>query len=606
MTATTLWARRFGAVLAATALFAGLAFVNAPAALAGTDDYPTAWRSMPADTKKFDTWGMTIRQCTSFAAFRLSSRNEFTIPFHANAEDWGPKAAALGYKVDTTPQVGSIAWWASNHVAWVESVNADGTITIEEYNYQGSASYHTRVISASGPTGFIHFHDMATSTDDGTFVTYKGKAYRIVGGAAIYVATWDAYYGQQPTGVLSAAQWAGLNKYPSDGTFLLGKPSNLVYTIVGGAPVAVGSWAAYGGKQPTISVSDKSIANAGTASPADNWNHLRFYPADGTRVTAQPSGTTYQITGGAALPVAAQPASGAAAVVISDTTMQKAGATDASSPWSHLRGTITAPKPTIAGSRVVGQKLTAHTAAWKPSAVSLTYQWRRDGVAISKATKSTMTLARADIGHVISVTVAGSKTGFRSAGATSTATVAILNVLGASPVPTVKGTPRVGQKLTAVTGKWAPAGVAFTYQWKRSGKSIPGATAATYTVSQADAGNRLTVAVTGTRTGYVAVARGSKQTAVVTGGRLTAAVPTVAGTPAVGQKLTAVAGAWTPARVTLSYQWKRAGAVIRSATKSSYVLVAADRGKPITVTITGTKSGFTKLAQTSTATAAVR
>jgi surface antigen len=66
--------------------------------------------------------------------------------------------------VDRTPAVGAIAWWNTGefgHVAWVQAVHANGTVTWEEYNSNvpGGYSYDTR--AASFPTGgYIHFKDM--------------------------------------------------------------------------------------------------------------------------------------------------------------------------------------------------------------------------------------------------------------------------------------------------------------------------------------------------------------------------------------------------------------------------------------------------------------
>jgi hypothetical protein len=164
-----------------------------------------------------------------------------------------------------------------------------------------------------------------------------------------------------------------------------------------------------------------------------------------------------------------------------------------------------------------------------------------------------------------------------------------------------------GQKLTAVPGIWGPAPVTLAYQWKRSGVSILGATAATYTLTSADVAKTITVTVTGSKTGYVTAAKTSVATKAVTAPlALTAApVPTVSGTTVSGQKLTAVPGTWGPAPVTLAYQWKRSGVNILGATAATYVLTSSDVAKTITVTVTGSKAGYTTAAKTSLATKAV-
>jgi 5-hydroxyisourate hydrolase-like protein (transthyretin family) len=266
----------------------------------------------------------------------------------------------------------------------------------------------------------------------------------------------------------------------------------------------------------------------------------------------------------------------------------------------------TAPTPTLTGTTTVGQTLTAKAGAWAPAPVTLSYRWLRSGVVIAGATASTYKLTSADAGKTITATVTGAKTGFTPVAKTSAATAVIAKPLTATPTPTISGTVKVGQVLTAKAGTWAPAPVTLKYQWSRSGTAISGATAATYKPVAADAGATLTVTVTGSKSGYVSAATTSTATVMVTGGVLTAApVPTVSGATKVGQTLTAVAGAWAPAPVTVTYQWLRSGAVIPGATASSYKLTAADAGKALSVKVTGTKTGFTTVAKTSTATAAI-
>ncbi|WP_308287726.1 carboxypeptidase regulatory-like domain-containing protein [Cryobacterium sp. 1639] len=266
----------------------------------------------------------------------------------------------------------------------------------------------------------------------------------------------------------------------------------------------------------------------------------------------------------------------------------------------------TTPAPTIAGTTTVGQKLTASTGTWAPVPGTVSYQWLRDGTAINGATASSYTLAAADAGKALSVTVTAAKSGYTTASQTSGATAAITGLLTSTPVPTITGAVEVGQTLTSTSGTWAPAPVALSYQWLRGSTPIDGATAATYKPVTADAGSTLSVTVTGTKAGYITVPKSSAATAVVTGGILTATpVPTIAGTTTVGQTLTATAGTWAPAPVTLGYQWLRAGTAISGATTSSYTLTTADAGQTLTVRVTGTKAGFTTVSSTSTATAAI-
>ncbi len=82
--------------------------------------------------------------------------------YWGNAVDWASTAVAAGHTVNSVPTVGSIAYFAAGvqgassygHVAVVDSVNADGTVTISEANYAGML-YHERTIPTSDLL-FIH------------------------------------------------------------------------------------------------------------------------------------------------------------------------------------------------------------------------------------------------------------------------------------------------------------------------------------------------------------------------------------------------------------------------------------------------------------------
>ncbi|MDR1799724.1 MAG: FIVAR domain-containing protein, partial [Bifidobacteriaceae bacterium] len=71
-------------------------------------------------------------------------------------------------------------------------------------------------------------------------------------------------------------------------------------------------------------------------------------------------------------------------------------------------------------------------------------------------------------------------------------------------------------------------------------------------------------------------------------GQVVAGTVRITGTPEVGATVTADAGTWTPAGVALSYQWSLNGVPVAGATGTTYVPKAADAGKTLTVTVTGT------------------
>lgn len=77
--------------------------------------------------------------------------------------------------------------------------------------------------------------------------------------------------------------------------------------------------------------------------------------------------------------------------------------------------------------------------------------------------------------------------------------------------------------------------------------------------------------------------------------------PKITGTKKVGKTLTAKPGTWKPSGVKRSYQWYRGSAKIDGATKSTYQLTSRDKGKKITVKVTGRAPGFATKTKTSAA-----
>jgi len=84
-----------------------------------------------------------------------------------------------------------------------------------------------------------------------------------------------------------------------------------------------------------------------------------------------------------------------------------------------------------------------------------------------------------------------------------------------TPKPKVTGTAKVGKKLTSAAGTWAPSYSKLTYQWKVNGKAIARATTRFHTITKAEAGKRITVTTTATKTGYTPVVLTSASTAKV-------------------------------------------------------------------------------------------
>ena len=153
--------------------------------------------------------------------------------------------------------------------------------------------------------------------------------------------------------------------------------------------------------------------------------------------------------------------------------------------------------------------------SWSPAPANVTYQWSRDGAPIVGATGQTYMLAHGDVDHSITVTATADGGGFATTPATSLPVVVLAAQPSMAGVPTIGGSPAVTYVLTADPGTWNPADMTLTYQWRRDGVAIQGATANTYAPVASDVGHTLTVVVAGTRLGSLAASAESLPTAKI-------------------------------------------------------------------------------------------
>ncbi|MDQ6691671.1 MAG: CHAP domain-containing protein [Candidatus Dormibacteraeota bacterium] len=93
--------------------------------------------------------------CTWYVA------NRRYIPFLGNAIDWWPNARAYGFAEGSAPRVGAVMVTRESgygHVAYVESVNGDGSWTVSEMNFRGWNVVSSRTIrpGQTSVVGFIY------------------------------------------------------------------------------------------------------------------------------------------------------------------------------------------------------------------------------------------------------------------------------------------------------------------------------------------------------------------------------------------------------------------------------------------------------------------
>lgn len=124
-----------------------------------TTSSSTSTSSVSTTTQVTDTSNTyPVGQCTWF----VKNRATWVGNRWGNANQWPASARANGFRVDNSPEVGSVVVFLNGaqysdatygHVGYVISV-ANGVITIEEGNYAGQ-SYNVRQITTEG-TVFIH------------------------------------------------------------------------------------------------------------------------------------------------------------------------------------------------------------------------------------------------------------------------------------------------------------------------------------------------------------------------------------------------------------------------------------------------------------------
>jgi hypothetical protein len=246
---------------------------------------------------------------------------------------------------------------------------------------------------------------------------------------------------------------------------------------------------------------------------------------------------------------------------------------------------------------------TANAVGWGPSSAKISYQWYRNGAAISGATSSTYLAGNSDRDKTLTVKVTGSKSGYTTASVTSTGTPDL--TIDSSGTPVVSGTPEVGQTLSVNTlsytypGGGAVASPTRTYQWYRSGSAISGAVGSTYTLTSSDYAKTMSVRVLGSVAGYIPHTATSASTAKVAHGTFhgTLAAPIVTETDLASRTLTAALapGSVTETPISLYYQWYRGTSAISKATKSTYKLTSSDYAKDIKVKVTVKKSSYTSI-----------
>jgi hypothetical protein len=180
-------------------------------------------------------------------------------------------------------------------------------------------------------------------------------------------------------------------------------------------------------------------------------------------------------------------------------------------------------------------------------------------------------------------------------GAPKWSTTKSVKVVGmfVAPTPRISGTAKVGKTLTAYRGTWSPTPSTVRYVWKAGSTTIKSSTSNRLVIPASARGKHITVSVVGARSGYTTKTVTSARTAAVMAGTFVAPRPYIKGTVEYGHTVTAVRGTWSPSPSSVTYVWKINGTVVKRGTSSRLFLRKVWNGKKVTVTVIGSRTGYT-------------
>ena len=229
---------------------------------------------------------------------------------------------------------------------------------------------------------------------------------------------------------------------------------------------------------------------------------------------------------------------------------------------------------------------------------TFSYQWKRSNGNtfdnIQGATARTYALTQADVGRGLKVTVSYTDGLGTAESSTSSVTALVVNVQD-SPTGsvTITGTPIEDQVLTLTDTIGDMDGIQgqVAYQWRRNGTTITGANGATYTLTQGDVGQTITVTAT-YYDGYgtYEIITSNKMGPIANALDALTGEISINGTAEQYGALFADTSQLSDAdgMGTLAYQWTRNGNPIWGANGSSYWLNQDDVGKQISVVVIST------------------
>ncbi len=262
--------------------------------------------------------------------------------------------------------------------------------------------------------------------------------------------------------------------------------------------------------------------------------------------------------------------------------------------------TVNAP-PAVTAQPVNQTVAVGQTATFSVTATGtapLSYQWRKNGANISGATASAYTTpatASTDNGAQFSVVIS-------NAAGSVTSNTATLTVNVPPSITTQPSSVTITAGQTATFSVTATGTAPLTYQWKKNGTSISGATSASYTTpaeTTADNGAQFTVVVSNS----VGNVTSNAATLTVNPAPVAPSITTQPSNVTITSGQTATFSVTATGTAPLSYQWSQNGTAISGATSSSYTTPAettSASGAQFTVVVSNSVGSVTSNAATLT------